>query len=150
MNSAPSSTLSKTLRDDPEMAKTLQHAIDLNRDGRSAEAARVLEKVVEHNPTHPAPWWYLGGIYRVELKRPLEALACYQKAVEAGPKSERASLGLFHTLWELDRFDDALEEIKRFQLLTNWSCEDYLKIMDEIKEKWLDSPKSTKKAKTKR
>ena len=36
----------------------------------------------------------------------------------------------------MDRLEEALEEIKRFQLLTNWQCQDYLEIMNEIKEKW--------------
>ena len=150
VTSARSSTWIETLGENPEMADFLQQAIDLNRAGRAKEAANILEQAVEKFPSHAAPWWYLGGVYDYELKQPRKALRCFRKAVEINPQTERASLGLFHCLWRQDRVDEALEEIKRFQVVTNWSCQDYLEIIAEIKEKWLDAPKTKKKAKPNR
>jgi predicted Zn-dependent protease len=149
-SSAPSSTWTKALADNPAMADLFQEAIDLNRADKAKDAARLLEKLVLEFPSHAALWGYLGGIYRIDLKRPLKALRCFRRATELSPKSERASLGVFHTLWELNRQDQALEEIKRYQVLTDWSCQDYLEIMEEIKEKWVEPSKAKKPAKTKR
>jgi hypothetical protein len=78
------------------------------------------------------------------------AILLCRRAAELAPRSERASLGLFHALWDSERFDEALEEIKRFQLLTNWSCQDYLDIMAEIKEKWLDETPAEENSKGRR
>jgi len=46
---------------------------------------------------------------------------------------EAVSLGLFHTLWELEKRAEALEEIKRFQAVAD--SEDYRQIIREINEK---------------
>lgn len=37
-----------------------------------------------------------------------------KKSVTLSPKSEMASLCLFHTLWDLNRQDEAKNEIRRF------------------------------------
>lgn len=55
----------------------------------------------------------------------------YKKATEISSKSEAASLGLFHSLWQMDKNDQAFDEVKRYmsiaqsdeynELLTNFS-----------------------------
>jgi len=47
-----------------------------------------------------------------------EAIASFSKAVELSPKSELASLGLFHTLWESGQRQRATEEMNRFLALS--------------------------------
>ena len=42
-------------------------------------------------------------------------------------------MGLFHTLWKLEKHVEALEEIKRFQSIAD--SEDYREIVREINEK---------------
>ena len=90
--------------------------------------------------------WYLAGMYK-DLGKLDRAIPLYRRATQLSPKLERASLGLFHALWESDQLDEALEEMKRFQLLTNWSCRDYVEILAEINEKWTDPVPGKKKKK---
>ncbi len=60
-----------------------------------------------------------------------------------------ASLGLFHSLWNTDQIDEALAEIKHYQTLTNWKCKNYLEIVAEMHEQWVDHPKKKKPKKRK-
>ena len=66
------------------------------------------------------------------------------------PKSELASLGLFYAYWGTDQVDKAIAEIKRYQILTNWKCEDYLEIVAEMYEKWVVAPRKKRKHKKKK
>ena len=59
----------------------------------------------------------------------------FYEAVELDPLHELISLGLFHCLWDQGNFYDAFEEMKRYQVLTDFQCEDYKEIMAEIKIK---------------
>ena len=77
----------------------------------------------------------IGSLYLIELRQPKNAIPYFKKATELSPQSEKASLGLFHSLWNLDRVNEALEEVKRFQTLSH--SKDYDEIVAEIKEKWL-------------
>lgn len=114
------------------------------------EAARILEAIVKKYPKEAPLWWYLGGIYVYDLKKPRKAIPAFRQAVQLTPKSERASLGLFHSLWDANRISEALAEIKRFQTLTHWTCQDYLEIIDELTEKWLEAPSPKKKVHSRR
>jgi predicted Zn-dependent protease len=133
--SPKNSTWLKTLARHPELGVQLQDAIDLFQAGRAEEASQILQALVGSFPNHAFLWWYLGGVYR---------------AIKINPKSERCSLGLFHTLWDLDQVDEAIAEIRRYQMLTNWSCQDYLEIVSELYEEWVVRPKAKKKVKPKK
>ena len=147
--SPKNSTWLKTLAQHPELGAQLQEAIDLFQAGRAAEASGILQALVGRFPNHAFLWWYLGGVYR-QLKQPEQALTCYRRAIKINPKSERCSLGLFHTLWDQDQVDEAIAEIRRYQMLTNWSCQDYLEIVSELYEEWVVRPKAKKKVKPKK
>jgi tetratricopeptide (TPR) repeat protein len=124
----------------------LQEAIDLKSAGDYLGAVRVLKRFVRLFPGSASGFGFLGGIYLAFLNEPKKALPYCTKSVQLSPRSERASLGLFHALWSLDRVDEALEEIKRYQTLCNWTCQDYIEIIDELQEKWLDKkPRRTTK-----
>jgi tetratricopeptide (TPR) repeat protein len=138
------------LRDDPCLNRLLQHAIDLKNEEKFEEAADAFTQIVTQYPDCAPANGLLGAILHLELKRSREAIPYCRKATQLAPKSQMASLGLFHSLWATDQIYEALDEIKRYQLLTNWSCQDYLEIVDEIKEKWLDPPTPKKKANRKR
>jgi Flp pilus assembly protein TadD len=56
-------------------------------------------------------YWDIGDLFQAELE--------FRKAVEACPKNEKCSLGLFHILWEQDKQFEALEEMKRFLNISN-------------------------------
>jgi tetratricopeptide (TPR) repeat protein len=147
------SPMNSTWMDDvkkhPEMERQLKQAIQSFHEGRTDEAIRMLEKTNIEYPDRTPILWYLGGFYR-DREQPERAIPLYERATQLSPKLERASLGLFHARWKAGQIDEALEEIKRFQLLTNWSCQDYLDIMAEIKEKWLDDEPARPKARKKK
>jgi tetratricopeptide (TPR) repeat protein len=63
-----------------------------------------------------------------------EAVSVFKRAVELSPALEGVSKGLFHSLWNLERRVEALEELKRFQTISD--SEDYTEIVKEINEKW--------------
>ena len=58
------------------------------------------------------------------------AAAAFRVATKRFPKLEIASLGLFHTLWQQSKSDDAFEEMKRFQSVSH--SQDYEEIVHEI------------------
>ncbi len=66
------------------------------------------------------------------MKKFNEALGFYKEAVELSPKSELASLGLFHTLWNLNRVWDAYGEAKRFLSLRD--SEEYFRMIEEMRD----------------
>ena len=78
----------------------------------------------------------LSGLGLTSMKMGLleEAVGVFNRAVKLAPALEGVSKGLFHSLWDLGRRVEALEEIKRFQAISD--SEDYREIVREINEKW--------------
>ncbi len=113
--------LEQAMKKNPRLAQTLQepvgHLLSLSEmlamTGYAGEAIRVLERVVEQEPTHPEGYANLGILYEQEERLP-EAQACFEKAVQLDPKSPqlRNYLGMVylrrHQLSEaLRTFDEA-------------------------------------------
>jgi tetratricopeptide (TPR) repeat protein len=132
-----------------DLATKLNQAIKWFNEEKFEEAADLLEKTIVEYPNKAAVYWYLGWVYR-DLGKTDRAIANFEKAVQLAPKKQRVSLGLFHALWDNDRLDEALEEMKRFQILTNGSCRDYVEILAEINEKWSDPVPVKKKTRAKK
>jgi tetratricopeptide (TPR) repeat protein len=97
----------------PELEAGLQAAIDYYRESHLGEAISLLRKLGRRFPASAKLWGYLGFLYR-EAKDLAAAVRCFRRAVRLSPKSERASLGLFYSLWHLKRPDEALKELVRF------------------------------------
>jgi predicted Zn-dependent protease len=125
----------RTSHPDTRYEALLDEALQLKNCSDFRGAVRVLGILADEYPRRPAAFGLLGAIYLAKLKQPAKAVAYLVKATKLSPKSEMASLGLFHALWKLDRLVDALEELKRFQSISH--CQDYVEILAEIKEKWL-------------
>ena len=141
-----SSAWTKFVRHNPDCDALFTLVIQKLDAGKIQEGVRLMEALVRRFPEQAPLHWYLGGLYLSEAKQPKKAVSHFQKAVRLAPKSERASLGLFHALWDTNRVDEALAEIKRYQLLTNWKCQDYREIIAELNDKWLDNrPRHSKK-----
>jgi tetratricopeptide (TPR) repeat protein len=124
----------------------VQMALDLKNENNYAGAVKVLEELVGERPDSAVGQGLLGSYYYMFLHDGRKALPHLKIAVRLSPKKEKPSLALFHCLWSMDRVEEALEEIKRFQLLTNWACRDYLEIMKEINEKWGDEKEEARPA----
>jgi tetratricopeptide (TPR) repeat protein len=121
------------LHSDPQLNQMLEEAIRLKNERDFSGAVKILRMAVRLYPKCSPAHGLLGGIYFSFLNRPAAALPHCKKAAKLAPKSEMASLALFHSLWELDRQVEALEEMKRFQTISH--SRDYDEILAEIKTK---------------
>jgi predicted Zn-dependent protease len=104
----------------------------LAKEGNARAAVDRLEALLDRFPRQAALLWYLGGIYLFDLQDVKRAITLMRRSTKAAPHSERASLGLFHALWEAGRSDAAFEEMRRFQQLTNFGSEEYAAIVRQI------------------
>jgi predicted Zn-dependent protease len=85
----------------------------------------VLKDLAALHPTEFGVWLILGSIqmFQEDYEAAEESFTI---AVGLGPRSERASLALFHTLKHLGRVGEAFEEMRRFLALRPESHEYYL------------------------
>jgi hypothetical protein len=104
-------------------------ALDL-RESNPAEAILILKELDDRFPNKAVVTGMIGGIYHI-LEDWTSALPYYRKTVALSPKSETASIGLFHSLWHHEHFDEAFSEARRFIKL-NGVTESYTLLMDEL------------------
>jgi predicted Zn-dependent protease len=102
----------------PEFKDRFQEAVELKNQGRSEEAEQKFKDLFVMNPASASvhalladTLWNQGQLTR--------AIASFRKAVELAPKSEMASLGLFHTLLESGDREGAIVEMDRFLSLSD-------------------------------
>lgn len=99
--------------------------------GDLAAAKSILVDLADCDSNSPAIFAVLGNVCW-KLGELDEAVVSFRRAVELRPALEAASLGLFHSLWESGRQEEAVEEIKRFQSISD--SEDYRRIVRQINE----------------
>ncbi len=87
-----------------------------------------LDRLAAENPENAGVAGTRAGVL-FELGRFEEAAEGFRRAVELAPKSEIASLGLFHSLNRLCRKDEAKKEMERFQSIR--ASEEYERIRRE-------------------
>lgn len=115
-----------------EFEKQFSEAVKLKKTGQFECAKKILLDLQEKDPQSTAILAVLGDIcWDMQLLE--EAVSTFRRAIELSPTLEAVSLGLFHCLWELGKHEEALEEVKRFQSLSD--SEDYREIVKEINEK---------------
>jgi len=107
-------------------------ALDLWHEDKPFEAIKILKQLNKEFPNQPTILGMLGAIH-FTLDDWANSLIYYDKAVILSPKSESASIGLFHSLWHHERFDEAFEEAKRYVKLNGFSKK-YDFIMKELDE----------------
>lgn len=95
-------------------------------------AASLLEKLCAENPAMPAFLGTLGDIY-LEQGRVAEAVEAFRRATELSPRSELASISLFHSLVRQGMGSLALQEMRRYLKLAPNSPE-YRLLIDEMAE----------------
>lgn len=115
-----------------EAEKLFEEAIKLRDSDKCLEAIEKFNEILSKSPKYKAPVLGVMGHIYFKLKDLEKALDCYEKTVNLSPKSELASLGLFHTLWNLGRHDDAFNEMKRFLSLS--SSEEYTHLLSEMNQ----------------
>jgi tetratricopeptide (TPR) repeat protein len=88
-------------------------ALEFWRGGDGRTAASMLERLALEYPNRPFILGMLGAIYR-SLEEYERAVEYYSRTTALSPKSELASLGLFHSLWRVGRHEEAMAEMTRF------------------------------------
>jgi predicted Zn-dependent protease len=91
----------------------LDRAIKLSRQGKFRQAVQILEPLSQHHSKSAAVFGALGGAY-FELGNMAKAAEAFRRSVKLNPKSELASLGLFHSLWTQNKASEAFAEMRRF------------------------------------
>jgi len=107
-------------------------ALDLWHGGDPETAVDQLERLAEQYPNQVAIHGVLGGIYHYELDRAAEALPHCQKAVDLAPRSEPASIDLFHALYALGKHREAWAEMRRFVSIAD--SEEYNRLLSDMKK----------------
>lgn len=120
-----------------EWKETFQRALDLRHAGEFHDATSLLHGLLAAEAPstkhRAALFGELGGLYLFDLDDPSAAREWYQNAVELSPRSEMASLGLFHSLVGCDELLEALDEMRRF--LTLQSSDEYRCLLREMSER---------------
>ena len=115
------------------LEKRFADAIKLQKDNQLELARNLLLELAQQDPRSVRILAALGSVY-YDLGAWDEAASVFRRGIAIAPTLEGISKGLFHSLWKLERRVEALEEVKRFQAVSN--SDDYLRIIEEINEKW--------------
>jgi arylsulfatase A-like enzyme/tetratricopeptide (TPR) repeat protein len=75
--------------------------------GLLSKATEAYQRSLEYDPGYPAPYFYLGRLYKLAGK-PYEAIFCWKKAVELNPAFEQPAYALGVTYLELKDGKNAL------------------------------------------
>lgn len=117
----------KSLRDD--CIPMMEEALSLQNQRRFEESIEVVLAVLLQNPRFAPAFGTLGRAY-YELADYENAAEAFRSASRLSPMSELASLGLFHSLFKLGRFEEAKAEIDRFNKVSSSNI--YEGVLDEI------------------
>ncbi|HUO08727.1 MAG TPA: hypothetical protein VM008_10535 [Phycisphaerae bacterium] len=107
----------------------MNRAIALRNRGRGKEAIRVLAPEMAAL-RHSAPGSGLLATLYWEESDWKKAADWFGQTVKLSPRSERASLGLFQSLWDLGKVEEAFDEMRRFLVIGE--SEEYKRVLREI------------------
>ena len=111
-------------------------AVGFREIGMYSDAIAILEQLLRDdslpNNIRAATLGELGGIYLYDLDDFVSSEKLYRKCVAISPRSELASLGLFHSLMGQRLAFEALDEMKRFLSIS--SSHEYARVLCEIRE----------------
>lgn len=96
-----------------EDKQQFEAALRLRQKGKRQQALRMLLPLQVDYPNSGPLHGMIGTIF-FELKSYSHAAAAFRRTTELSTKSSVASLGLFHSLWELNQQEEAISELKRF------------------------------------
>ena len=125
----PSASSVVSTSPDPVFARRFNEALKLRAAKRYDQAKEILLALADENEDSASVFGILGDVYW-QLGSWENATRCFARAVKLSPKSELASLGLFHTLWESGQARLALNEMERFLSLSHSA--EYAKVLREL------------------
>jgi tetratricopeptide (TPR) repeat protein len=116
--------------------ETIQKAKQFIDQNQHDEARMCLLEVLKDDPTNKAALIMLGGSY-FSMEKYAEAEMVFERLILLEPGVGKFSIGLFNTLWRMDRQEEALEEIKRFlshadQDIENETIGQYIAVINHI------------------
>ncbi len=114
--------------DSQKVLEAINRAIALDEDNQTAAAVELLMPLAAEFPEAAIIHGYLAS-YLLSCRRFHESIAHARQAVRLSPKSEKASVVLFHVLNGTGQHAEARDEMKRF-LTIRWSDE-YARILRE-------------------
>ena len=107
----------------------LDQALRLRENGDLESALREIQLLTKITPQKASVAGILATLF-FEGKIWPEAARWYRLATKLNPKAELASLGLFHSLWEMGRQKQAFAEMKRFLLIAR--SKEYVRLLREL------------------
>ena len=120
----------KASDEDPNFAAG-QHAVN---DGKYADAAALMEKVVKRAPQNADAWNYLGFSER-KLGKLSDALAAYEKALAINPDHRGANEYLGELYLMTGDMPKAEARLARLDKLCDGSCIEYTTLRSAIEAK---------------
>lgn len=119
-----------------DIEKILNNARSLAEEGKKEEAQMCLLAVLKEEPDNIAALLMLGGAYFVD-RNLKEASIVFERLVSIEPGSGQYSIALFNALWQQQKTEEALEEIRRFISVANKesekdTVEQYMSILKSI------------------
>lgn len=125
--------MERKLKLDNDEKLKMDHACKLYKEGNLEGSLPILNDIYNSHPKEPILVATLANLHW-DIKKIVEAIELFHKAVDLDPNSEKISRGLFHILWEQGEEEDAVKELQRF-INTNNASEEYVEIALEINEK---------------
>lgn len=124
-----------TEEDKKIIEEPFNRALALRDQGDLQGAIQILSGIAESYPSFAGVFGVTGAIYK-KIGDLENARKCFERTVELAPKSELASLNLFHTLHRLGNKARAYSEMNRFLSLRKSEEYDRLKmaLQEEIDE----------------
>lgn len=117
-----------------EINKIFDKGITLRDSGNLIQATNVFLRLIQDYPDDPklgGTCTVLAGIY-FDLNDFDNALTYFMKATQLNPKSELASLGLYLTYVETNKYDMAINELERY--LNEYPADLYKDTLKELLE----------------
>jgi len=112
-------------------------AVELRDKGDLDSSIEKLKEILHQNErVNAAVLGYLGNIYW-DLGDLESARKCYKRSTQLNPGSELASLGYFHTLWDMGKFRRAVAEARRF--LSKRDSEEYFRMIEEMRDAFVEA-----------
>ena len=104
---------------------------------RRSEALEILLALEGANPKRAALLGMIATLYR-ELGDIEQSVKYFQRTVDISPRSELASLGVFHGLFALGRKNEAFAEMRRF--MDRSDSPEYRRLMNDLNKTLSENP----------
>lgn len=117
------------MRKDDEIDAVLRSVTEKASRGEFEQAFAEGAPLLELHPKDPRVLGVVAGVLW-RTGRFEEAAELFARTTTISPRSELASVGLFHSLWSLKRVEEARAEATRF--LSNGSSREYELLLDEM------------------